>query len=259
MPDFLDVLAHDAKRSIEAGYYEITTNVSTPSASLRGSILQSKNAAIISEIKFASPSAGIIREDRDLSSVARDMEEGGAVGISILTEPKHFNGHIGFIAEVRDLVKIPILMKDIIIGSVQIEAASRVGANAVLLIDTLFERGYCEKDVQSMIGYSHSRGLEALLEVHNEEEFLTASETDADIIGINNRDLRTLKVDLDLTKHILTSHPRRGKVIVSESGINSPENIRFLRECGAQAFLVGSAIMRAGNIKEKVKELANAS
>jgi len=226
--------------------------------SLKESILRCKGTPIISEIKFASPSIGILRENRHVREIAKDMEEGGVVGISILTEPKHFRGHIGFVSEARGQVKVPILMKDIILNPVQIEAASRTGANVVLLIQMLFERGYCGKDVGSMIEYSHSRGLEVLLEVHTEDEFLSALETSADMIGINNRDLKTLKVDLNVTKRILTKHHVEGRVIVSESGINSPCDIRFLRECGAQTFLIGTAIMKTGNVKEKVKELVEA-
>lgn len=258
MDDCLDVLVNDAVKSIEEGYYETTIELPASPVSLRESILRFKRAPIISEIKFASPSIGSLKKNCDLKRIAKDMEGGGVVGISILTEPKHFKGHIKFIAEVRDQVRVPILMKDIILSPIQIESASKTGANAVLLIQKLFESGYCEKDVQYMIEYSHSRGLEVLLEVHTEDEFLSALKTNADMIGINNRDLKTLKVDLEVTKHILTKHHVEGKVIVSESGINSPEDVHFLRECGVQAFLVGTAIMKASNIRKKVKELVEA-
>jgi len=258
MPDFLDVLANDAMRSIEEGYYGTTTKAATPLISLKEAILKCERAPVISEVKFASPSAGTIRENCDLKGITRDMEEGGIVGISILTEPKHFKGNIDFIAEIRDQANIPVLMKDIILSPVQIDAASRIGADAVLLIQTLFDRGYCEKDIQSMIDCSHSKGLEVLLEAHVEEEFLSALKTDADMIGINNRDLKTLEVDLGVTERILTKYPSKRDVIVSESGINGPEDIRFLRGCGAQAFLVGTAIMEASNVTEKVRELVEA-
>lgn len=256
--DFLEVLATDAVRSIGEGYYETLRRVCSSRLSLREAILKSKNAAIISEIKFASPSKGTLRKAGDLKKIARDVELGGAVGISILTEPKHFKGNIEFIADVRDQVGIPILMKDIIISPVQIEAASRIGANAVLLIQALFDRGYCEKDAQKMVEYSHSKGLEVLLESHTEEEFLSALKTDADMIGINNRNLKTLEVDLGVTRDILSKYPANDKVIVSESGVNSARDICFLRQCGAKAFLIGTAVMKAHNIKEKVRELVKA-
>lgn len=258
MPDFLDILAGDAMRSIEEGYYEISVKSAAPSISLSESILKCERAPVISEVKYASPSVGTIRRNRDLKRIVKDMEDGGAVGISILTEPKHFNGHIYSVAGIRDQVGIPILMKDIILDRLQIDAASTAGANAVLLIHTLFDRGYCERDAQSMIDYSHSRGLEVLLEVRTEEEFLSALRTSADMIGINNRNLETLEVDLEVTRRILAKRRVKAEAVVSESGINSPEDIRFLRGCGAQAFLVGTAIMKANNVKQKVKELVEA-
>jgi len=259
MPDFLDILVNNAIKTIEEGYYEVAAKSDAPSISLKEAILKCKKAPVISEVKFASPSMGFIRENRNLVEVVRGMKEGGAIGVSVLTEPKYFKGHINFIAEIRNQVNIPILMKDIILSRKQIDAASRAGVNAVLLIQALFDRGYCERDVQSMIAYSHSRGLEVLLEVHTEEEFLPALETNADMIGINNRDLKTLKVDLKVTKLLLAKYRDFGdKVIVSESGINSPQDLRFLWRCGAQAFLVGTVIMKASNILEKVKELVEA-
>lgn len=259
MPDFLDDLASGARETIEHGYYEEALRVNAPTLSLREAILKCKGASVISEVKFASPSMGIIRRKHDLKRIIRDMEEGGAVGISILTEPKHFKGHLNFIAEVQSLVSVPILMKDIILSPTQIDAASRVGANAVLLINALFERGYCEVSLHEMIGYAHSKGLEVLLEAHTQDEFLSALKTEADIVGINNRDLRSLKVDLEVTEKILVRHSAfGGKVIVSESGIKEPKDIRRLHKCGVQGFLVGTAIMKAINARRKVRELVEA-
>ena len=258
MPDYLDVLAHDALRSVEEGYYETSMKIPAQPVGLKEAILRCKRAPIISEIKFASPSMGSLRKNCGLGRIAKDMEEGGAIGISVLTEPTHFRGHIGFVAGVRGQVEVPILMKDIILSPIQIEAASMIGANAVLLIQTLFERDYCEKDVQGMIDFCHSRGLEVLLEAHTEDEFLSALETNADMIGINNRDLKTLDVDLEVTKRILTKHHVERKVIVSESGIDGPEDIRFLRQYGVQTFLVGTAVMKTADIKRKVRELVEA-
>jgi len=255
MRDFLDVLAETAMETIQTGYYETGGNRSSSTFSLKDAILKCENAPIISEIKFASPSHGSIRRDVDLEKAAVEMELVGAVGISILTEPKYFGGQLGFISKVRELVSIPILMKDIVLSPVQIDAASAVGADALLLIQTLFDRGYCEISLEEMIDYAHSRGLEVLLETHTEEEFLRALGTDADLIGINNRDLKTLKVNLHVTERILKNHPNVGKIIVSESGIDGAEDIRFLRRCGAQAFLVGTSIMRSGDIQGKVRKL----
>ena len=149
-------------------------------------------------------------------------------------------------------------MKDIIISSIQLEAASRIGANVVLLIKALFDRGYCEVNLDTMINQAHSKGLEVLLETNTEYEFLQAVETSADLVGINNRDLRTLNVDLGITERILKKYKNKGNVIVSESGIRTPTDLLFLKGCGAQAFLIGSSVMMADNIEQKVKEFVTA-
>ncbi len=258
MADFLDVLARDAKETINEGYYETLTYVPTPSVSLKKAILESKNIPIITEIKAASPSLGTIRKNFNPEKVAVAMENGGAVGISVLTEPKHFEGSLISLTKARKAVKLPILMKDIIISLTQLETASKIGANAVLLIEALFERKYCEYDVHEMIAQAQSKNLEVLLETHNEDEFRSAINSNADLIGINNRDLGTLKVDLGVTKRILEKNDAHGKIIVSESGIKTLADLRFLHECGAHAFLIGSAIMMADNIEEKVKEFVTA-
>lgn len=254
MPDFLDILARDAKETINKGYYEILTQTAVPHVSLKKAIRESKAVPVITEIKAASPSKGTIRKNLKADRIAEAMEKGGAAGISVLTEPKHFNGSLNYLTQARDTVKLPILLKDIIISPVQLEAASKAGANAALLIQALFDRGYCECDVQEMIAKAHSKNLEVLLETHTSEEFRSAVRTHADLVGINNRNLATLNVDLEVTKRILERNDAEGKIVVSESGINTPADLRFLRECGANAFLVGSAIMSADNIEEKVRE-----
>jgi indole-3-glycerol phosphate synthase len=258
MPDFLDTLAQSAKETVNSGYYEALKETATSHISLKKAILETKNAPVITEIKAASPSAGTIRKNVEASKIAESMEKGGAVGISVLTEPKHFKGSLRLLVEARDAVKLPILMKDIIISPVQLGAASKAGANAALLIEALFDRGYCECNIHDMIATAHSKGLEVLLETHTEEEFRFAVSTHADLVGINNRDLATLKVDLNVTKRILERNNVEGKIVVSESGINTPADLRFLRECGAYAFLIGSAIMLADNVEEKVKEFVSA-
>jgi indole-3-glycerol phosphate synthase len=261
MPDFLDVLARDAKATVASGYYESPKEAFIVKASLKSAIrvtnAYGKRAAVITEIKATSPSAGIIRQIVEAEKVAEEMANGGAVGISVLTEPKHFNGSLGNLGEVRAAVNLPILMKDIVVNPLQLVAASRRGANAVLLIQALFDRGLCEGTLDEMIADAHVRKLEVLLETHNESEFRRALSSDADLVGINNRDLGTLKVDLNVTKQILVKNPPEGKLIVSESGIGTSADVRFLSSCGADAFLIGSAVMMSNNMEEKVKELVN--
>ena len=258
MADFLDVLARDAKETINKGYYEVLNQISTPSISLKKTILESKHIPVITEIKAASPSLGTIRKIFNPEKVAGAMENGGAVGISVLTEPKHFKGSLFSLTKVRKAVKLPILMKDIILSPKQLETASKIGANAVLLIESLFERGYCEYDVCEMIAQAQSKNLEVLLETHNEDEFRSALESNADLIGINNRNLGTLTIDLGITKRILENNDTYGKIIVSESGIETLSDLRLLYESGANAFLIGSAIMKTDDIEKKVKEFVTA-
>ncbi|HJW65983.1 MAG TPA: indole-3-glycerol-phosphate synthase [Candidatus Bathyarchaeia archaeon] len=254
MPDFLDALARDAKATIKAGYYEHLTEAVTEPVSLSSAIQRSQHAPVIAEIKGASPSAGVIKRDFSAGKVASAMAKGGAVGISVLTEPKHFNGSLANLVKVRVAVELPVLMKDIIVSPRQLEAAARTGANAVLLIQALFDRGCGELGVHEMIEAAHSRKLDVLLEAHDEEEFQRALASDADLVGINNRNLATLDVDLNVTRRILEKKPEDNVIVVSESGIRSAADILFLRKCGANAFLVGSAIMSAANVEEKVRE-----
>lgn len=255
MADFLDILAQSARATLDSGYYEELIEVPTSKFSLKKAILEAKHAPIISEMKTASPSKGIIRENIEARSIAESMEKGGAVGISVLTEPKHFNGSLRSLAEARRTVGLPILMKDIILSPIQLETALKLGANVALLIEALFNRGYCECSLSDMIAAAHSKGLEVLLETHTPTEFRSAIRTKAELVGINNRNLATLKVDLGVTKRILERNSVEDKIIVSESGVAKPDDVRFLRKCGAQAFLVGSTLMSSENIEKKVKEL----
>jgi indole-3-glycerol phosphate synthase len=145
-------------------------------------------------------------------------------------------------------------MKDFIISPKQLETAAKIGANAVLLIQALYDRGYGEISIHEMIAEAHSTHLEVLLEVHDEPEFQRALESEADLVGINNRNLATLVVDLNVTRRILEKKLADGRIVISESGIHTSADILFLRECGAMAFLIGSAIMSSENVEEKVRE-----
>ena len=258
MSDYFDVLARAAQVTIDSEYYEKVKTAESVHLSLKKAILKCQAVPVITEIKAASPAAGVIRHDVNASEVAEAMQRGGATALSVLTEPKQFKGSLEALAAARESVKLPILMKDIIISPIQVYAAEKMGANAVLFIKALFDRGHCEKTLDEMILGAHMLGLEVLLETHTTSEFQSAVKTDADLIGINNRNLGTLKVDLNVTKEILAKNDSIGKLVISESGIKTPEDIRFLRECGAQAFLIGSAVMSSNNVEEKVKEFVNA-
>jgi indole-3-glycerol phosphate synthase len=255
--DFLEILARDAKETVSSGYYNVEKTHAYSSPGLRESILKCRTNPIIAEIKTASPSKGKIVQDIDVETVASMMQRGGAAALSVLTEPRHFKGRMEYFVA-ANTSGLPRLMKDIIVDPVQVEAATKLGASAILLIGSLFNRGLCDTPLDEMISLAHKGGIEVLLETHTKEEFERALHTQADLVGINNRDLSNFRTDLQVTRSILDFCDPNGRVVVSESGIESEEHIRFLRESGARAFLVGSSVMSATDPERKVRELAGA-
>lgn len=255
MADFVEVLAKTARENINNGYYDISEAYEGAHLSLKSWIASSKIPAILAEIKPASPLKGQLQTEPDFVKIARDYARGGAVGISVLTEPVHFKGSLTALTDVRRAVKLPLLMKDIVIDPVQIDAAKKSGADAVLFIKTLFDRKLTKLGLAEMIREAQSRDLEVLLEVHDENEYSDALSTDADMIGINNRDLRTLELDLTTTKRLLAKFPKQRKIVISESGIETVKDIQFLKECGADAFLVGTTLMLAAEPYHKLRQL----
>ena len=256
MRDVLATLCRNSRECVDRGVYEIRGGRLPGGGSLLGAIRGARGAPVISEVKFSSPSRGGIREPSDPADVAASMVRGGAAALSVLTQPILFGGAPEYLARVRRGTDAPILMKDIVVDRRQIDAAAHIGADCILLISSLFEKGYLS-DMEGYIEYSHGKGLEVLLEVHTASEMRKALGTDADLVGINNRNLDTLGVDLSTTSSIL------GKVepdrpVVSESGISTPRDILYLRECGAHAFLVGSSIMESDNIESSVRRLVKA-
>ena len=181
------------------------------------------------------------------------MVDGGTTGLSVLTQPYLFNGSPEYFAEIRKQVQVPLLMKDIVIDKVQIDAAERLGADIVLLIQSIFDRKFA-REIDEFIEYAHKKNLLVLIESHTKKEFADSAKTRADILGINNRNLDTLEIDLEITKTILKDRDEK-RIIISESGIGSSKDIQFLHKCGADAFLVGSSIMKSKDIKGLVSEL----
>lgn len=265
MKDFLDTLAYAAQNTVREGYYTINCDQTwyhTSPKSLQQCIQEVIHAPIIAEVKLASPSVGQIRQGENIEQLATSLAHGGAVALSILTEPKYFSGSITNFIRIREKVDLPLLMKDIVISPQQIDTAAAIGADAILLIQALFRRGYCKLDLRQMIHYAQNLNLEVLLETHTQQEFRTALNTPTNIIGINNRDLSTLQVDIQTTTKIMqnvsSEDALRTKVIVSESGITEPQHIRELHRNGAHAFLVGSAIMKAQQPEETLRKLVMA-
>ena len=206
--------------------------------------------ALIAEVKRASPSAGLISRDFDPVRTATRYEAAGANAISVLTDEKFFQGHLDHLLAVRDAVNLPILRKDFVIDEVQIYEASAAGADAILLIVAALE----QDDLVRFLDVATTCQLDALVEVHTLEELDRALETDARILGINNRNLATFQVDL-ATSELLSEEVPAGMLLVSESGIRTAEDSRRLRACGADAILVGETLMRTDDIDREVAAL----
>jgi len=249
-------LVNNSQMAIDDGVYEIDADLQKSTKDFKQIIKVNPHATLLTEIKFSSPSLGKIRTLADPVSIASQMIAGGSKALSVLTQPHLFNGSPEYFMKVRQAVDVPMLMKDIIINKVQIDAAKKIGADYMLLIQSLFDRKFLS-EIDEFIDYGHRQGLEILLEVHTKQEFQNALKTNADLIGINNRDLDTLKIDLKTTENILSGFEKT-RPIISESGVNTPEDIQYLKKCGADAFLIGSSIMKSDNIEEQVKKLVNA-
>lgn len=252
----LQKLFDNSHKAIKDGTYEISESIQKSSIDLIQSIQENKHASLITEVKFSSPSLGKIRQKSDPVQIAQAMVDGGAKALSVLTQPYLFEGSPQYFMNIRKQVKIPMLMKDIIVDKVQIDAARKIGADYMLLIQSLFDQNFL-KDIDEFIDYGHKNGLKVLIEAHTKSEFVNSLNTEADLVGINNRNLDTLKIDINTTKALLENNPQ-SRIIVSESGIESPQDIKFLKQCGAGAFLIGSSIMKSENIKESVRSLVNA-
>ena len=254
--NILRKLVNNSQAAIDDGVYEIDANLQKSNKDLIQIIKTNQHATLLTEIKFSSPSLGKIRTLADPVSIANQMISGGSKALSVLTQPHLFNGSPEYFMKVRQAVDVPMLMKDIMIDKVQIDAARKIGADFMLVIQSLFDQGFL-KDIDEFIDYGHKQGLEILLEVHTKQEFENAQKTKADIIGINNRNLDTLEIDIHTTKKVL-QEDKKTRPILSESGIETPEDIQYLKKCGADAFLIGSSIMKSDNIEEQVRKLVNA-
>lgn len=253
MKNMLEKLAKNSQQAITDGTYEINYKNKKSEKNLVEQIRNNKHASLITEVKFSSPSLGNIRQVSDPVAIAKQMVDGGAVGLSVLTQPYLFNGSPDYFTKIRKEIKVPLLMKDIVVDKVQIDAAEKLGADVILLIQAIFDMKFAN-DIDEFVSYAHKKNLLVLLESHTKKEFSDSTRTHADILGINNRNLDTLEISLDTTKTILEKRDEK-RIIISESGIESPKDIQFLRKCGADAFLVGSSIMKSKDIKGLVSEL----
>jgi indole-3-glycerol phosphate synthase len=212
--------------------------------------------ALIAEVKKASPSAGIIRPDFDPVRIALEYEAAGASCLSVLTDEKFFQGSLQYLKAIREAVSIPLLRKDFIVDERQILEAIHWGADAILLIVAILT----DQQLLQFQSDARAAGLAALVEVHDEHELERALAAGAELIGVNNRDLKTFKVDLATTEHLAARlHAAAGKsnppLLVAESGIHTRADVERLARCGAHAILVGESLMRHADLGRKTREL----
>jgi indole-3-glycerol phosphate synthase len=205
---------------------------------------------IIAEVKKASPSKGIIREDFDPLAIAQAYERGGANAISVLTEPHFFKGSLDYLAGIRRYVGTPLLRKDFIVSKYQVLESLVYGADFILLIAKALTRA----DLKELLNYSRHLGMEPLVEIHDKADLTKAIFAGADIIGINHRNLETFEMDMELCHKLIPLIPN-GKIIVAESGIYEHGQLEDMRKAGVDAFLVGESFMRQDDVEAAIRKL----
>jgi indole-3-glycerol phosphate synthase len=206
--------------------------------------------SLIAEHKRRSPSAGKIREDMDLTEIVQAYERGGAAAVSVLTEPFHFGGSLDDLRAARRATRLPILRKDFIVDPYQLYESAAAGADAILLIVAALE----PDDLYDLLREARDLDLDALVEVHNERELDVALDVEADVLGLNNRDLTDFSVDIERTYELLADVPA-GKTVVAESGYSSRDQLEELERVGVDAVLIGETLMRAADIEGACADL----
>ncbi len=229
---------------------EETISSLPPPRNFMDAISQHHPIAVIAEIKRASPSLGMIKEDIDLCRIACEYQTGGACAISVLTEAHFFKGDISYLQLTKEKTSLPVLQKDFILDPSQIYEGRVSGADAVLLIASLLDR----KQLKKFVDLTQKLQMVPLVEIHNEDDLRKTSSLNLPLVGINNRDLRTFEVDLRTTLRLRRKIPSETRVI-SESGIKSSEDVRLLRKAGVDGILVGEILMRSPDPASKIREL----
>ena len=215
-------------------------------------LIKNDELAIIAELKKASPSKGILKDDFNVESLAKIYSDSGASALSVLTEKKYFLGNKEYIKQLRSLVDIPLLQKDFFVDIYQIYEAAVLGADCILLIASILS----EDELKDFLNIAEELNLSALVEVHNEEDLIKTLKCNPKIIGINNRNLETFQVSLEPTLRLMPLIPPEADIIkVSESGIGTFEDMTKLKEIGTNAVLIGESFMTSENIKEKILTL----
>ncbi len=218
--------------------------------SFRKAVTVPDKLSLVAELKRKSPSKGMLRERFDPVHLAQSLQEAGAAALSVLTDEPYFGGHLDFLRDAKQFTEVPVLRKDFIIDPYQVYEAAFYGADAVLLI----VRVLAEEHLVDCLQAADRLGVDALVEVHSEDELKVALGVGAGVIGINHRDLRTFTIDQNLSERLLPRIPA-GKTVVAESGIQTAADVQRMKRLGVHAVLVGEALMTAPDPSAKVKEL----
>lgn len=235
-------------KAIYSGGHEAEPLKNRPS--LYDQFMDSANMNVIAEVKRASPSKGMINQDVDPVAQAKAYAAAGAGAISVLTDRTFFKGSMADLSAVAQAVDVPLLCKDFMIDEVQIDAAKEHGASIILLIAAALP----ESRLKELYNYARSQQLDVLFEVHNEEEAETALRVGANIVGINNRNLKTFEVDLGVTERVASLLQQTDRLLISESGMKVKEDIERVRAAGAKGILVGETLMRSGDIQQTMNQ-----
>lgn len=239
-----------AKEKIPLRKLQAELDLLPPRRDFLSSIARPNRINLIAEIKKCSPSSGILRKDFSPPMIAEIYERSGAAAISVLTDKEFFGGDTSHISQVRQRVNLPILRKDFIIDEYQIYESKVIGSDAFLLISDILS----EEELSRFLRLGLELDMHMVVEVHSEEDLEKALKVDALIIGINNRNLHTFKIDLETTPRLMRLIPRH-KTVVSESGIKSHEDVMFLRSVGINTVLIGETLLRSEDIGAKIKEI----
>ena len=250
--DALERLVTNAETLLKEGYYDVRGETDRSPSFLDALSAPTRTSDVVSELKFASPTMRS-QKAAHFDAILERIVAANPLGLSVVAEPRIFGGNIDFVSRAAR-TGLPVLMKDIVVDSRQIDAAALCGASALLLIETLARRGHFHREMPMLIDEAHDRKVGVVLEVHTLEEWDAAVETSADILGINNRNLATMAIDLGTTPRILAERVK-DRPVIAMSGIETRGQVETMLRAGADAVLVGTSIIRHDEPARKLQEL----